>query len=94
MTFPGPCATQVGEGIGIDVGVDVSAGVAVDVAVKYWIAGIAVKVDVGVPFGVATVPVQADNKNKTPTSILIFFIIPSTLKGDDSDPREYAVHPM
>ncbi len=90
VTFPGPCMTPVGEGIGVIV--DVGATVAVLVAVEYLMTGKDVGVCVEFGSGVRTVPVHADNKNKTPTNTFILFIIPSILIGDDSDPRECANH--
>jgi hypothetical protein len=57
-------------------GIDVAVGVAVHIAVEYLIAGKGVGAFVEMEFGLA-VPLHADNRNKTPTNIFIFFIIPS-----------------
>lgn len=68
-------------------------GVFVAVAVKYKIGGKAVDAEVETGLDVATFPVHADNKNKTPTTILIFFINPSMPRVDDSNPKVSATHP-
>ena len=92
VTFPGPCTTHVGVGMGVAVEVT-GIGVRLAVAVKYKMGGKGVDAEVESGLDIATVPVHADNKNKTPTNILSFFIIPSMIREDDSDPKVSASHP-